>query len=171
MRLILHNAINIAFAIILQKKNTCDIDIADIYLAIFVIYCNIAQPFNNIYHSKDRLSELLVIFRLKHPISFWDIIRKLFIPALPIFTILIRPHGQLTTQILLIVGILQYKCNLPHIFLNTESTNNKQDHLFVLDTHSKSNHKFHKRTFTAWRYIRQTYSQASMDNIVVYTGL
>ena len=26
--IILHNAINIAFAIILQKKNTCDIDIA-----------------------------------------------------------------------------------------------------------------------------------------------
>ena len=39
---VLHSVINIAFAIILQKINSCDIDIADICLAIFTIYCNIA---------------------------------------------------------------------------------------------------------------------------------
>ena len=44
VQLILHNVINIALAIILRKKNKCDIDIADTCLVIFVIYCNIANP-------------------------------------------------------------------------------------------------------------------------------
>ena len=45
VQLILHNAINITFAIILQNKILCDIDIADTYSAIFAIYCNISQPY------------------------------------------------------------------------------------------------------------------------------
>ena len=42
-----------ALVMILQNKNTCDINIAGTCLVIFAIYCNIAQPYPTMKHHLD----------------------------------------------------------------------------------------------------------------------